>query len=557
MTLTNRIRDAVRAWLLPETRTSLENPSTPLSYPAEWLLDIFNGGRTDSGIRVSEMTALQVSTVFACVKLISGTIASLPLHVFELQVGADQRRGKRVAHEHPIYELLRWEPNEEMTAHTFRQTLQSHMLLWGNGYAEIQRDQGNRPVAIWPRNPARTRPYRLGSGKLVYKTTEGMEEQTEIYDAAPPQAGERTIAAEDVLHIPGLSLDGRVGQSVVQLARQAVGLALATEKFGSKFFGNGARPGGILQHPGVLKPEAREQTRRSWQEAQGGENAWRIALLENGVTFKEVGFKPEEGQFLQTRQFQKAEICAIFNVPPHMVGDTEKSNRANTEQISLEFLNYCIGEWIDKWEQEARRKLFPDVGRTAGKFFPKFETRRLTMPDADSRRNFYASGKQWGYLSTNDIHEFEDLNPIDDPAADAYWMPVNMQEMGSPPKPQPGNGGPGEPQAEPSGDKASLRQLSSYRRLFRDAIGRALARRNGHRTADRLRLIFEPLLAAIAEDLAGETAELDEFLGRYLEELITRAADWTGADAEDLAERELARALKTIAAQKQLLEVNP
>src|SRR5262252_1636518 len=228
--LAEMVREKVAAWLMPsaESRTSLENPSTPLSYPAEWLLDIFNGGRTDSGLRVSEMTALQVSTCFACVQLISGTIGSLPLHIFEriTEAGSD-RPGKRIAYDHDNYDLLRYEPNPEMTSFTFRKTLQCHALLWGNCYAEIQRDSANRILALWPRNPAQTRLHRLTgqvvvrgeklpAGTLVYQASEGLEEMNlDPNQPKNPLASERLILAEDMVHLPGLTLDGRVGQSAV------------------------------------------------------------------------------------------------------------------------------------------------------------------------------------------------------------------------------------------------------------------------------------------------------------------------------------------------------
>src|SRR5574337_2177809 len=207
-----------------EFRSSLENPSTPLSYPAEWLLDIFNGGRTDSGIRVSEMTALQVSTVLSCVNLISGAIGFLELGVYERILARDKRAGKRIAYDHDLYDILDNEPNEEMSSYTFRKTLQAHALLWGNLYAEIQRDNSNRIVALWPRNPARIRPQRamqdfnikgelVHAGELFYSTTEGTS-STEINPEAPQDSPgpARAIHRNDVLHIPGLALDGRLGQ---------------------------------------------------------------------------------------------------------------------------------------------------------------------------------------------------------------------------------------------------------------------------------------------------------------------------------------------------------
>jgi HK97 family phage portal protein len=563
MSVSVRIRDAVRAWLMPEVRSSLENPATPLSYPAEWLLDIFNGGRTDSGIRVSEMTALQVSTVFACVQLISSAIGSLPLHVFEIvpQEGSD-RPGKRVAYDHDDYDLLRWEPNPEMTAYTFRQTLQVHMLLWGNCYAEIQRDNANRPIALWPRNPAQTRASRLTgpmtvagekleAGTLVYRTSDGLQDIVADPNEQPhPMAGERVVPADDMLHLPGLTLDGRVGQSVIQLSRQAVGLALATEKYGSKFFGNGARPGGVLTHPGKLTPESREVLKRSWQEAQGGENAHRAAVLEEGITWKEAATKPEEAQFLQTRDFQKHEICSIFRVPPHMIGETKSQNRANTEQIGLEFVTYSLGPWLESWTQELKRKLFPKVGRTAGRYFPKFETRALTMPDAESRRNFYATLRQWGLASADDIREMEDWNPIGGTVGTAILWPVNMQEAGSetPAEVEPS---PDLPALPSEGDsQIESRLIRTYFRIFRDAMTRILARRVPD--AEAFRRNFEPILASIAEQFDPSGAGRAEFEGypfaNYLDYLARQVQEWRLANGnlDQVVERELAGAIEAV-----------
>jgi HK97 family phage portal protein len=561
--------------LLRQFRSSLENPSTPLSYPAEWLLDIFNGGRTDSGIRVSEMTALQVSTVFACVQLISGAIGALDLNVYErLTVGTAKRLGKRLAFDHDLFDLLQSEPNDEMTSFSFRKTLQAHALLWGNCYAEIQRDGANRIVALWPRNPARIRPYRLTDaltingetvprGGLVYKTSEGTQTAS-VDPTAPPynDGPERTILKEDMLHIPGLALDGRVGQSVIQLARQVVGLALATEKFGSKFFGNGARPYGVYSHPASLKAPALENLKRSLQEAYGGENAQRPMILEEGMSWKETSTKPNEGQFLETRQFQKSEICSVFLVPPHMIGDTEKTNRANTEEIGIEFVTFTLSPHTKAWQQELRRKLFPQVGRSANKFFAMFDTRPLTMPDAESRRNFYASGKQWGYLNTNMIAEMEHFNPVDHPSAEAFWMPINMQNMeqafDEPAQgPGPANPAPAAKGKDAEPDKLGKRYIRAYSKLFRDAFGRIVSR--SWADSDAFSRAFRPVLETLGEDLyrlaadelgtEGESGLAESrFLADYIEAMRLRFPEWKSAngDSEKLAERELARAVKAI-----------
>lgn len=545
-------------------RSSLENPQTPLSYPAEWLLDIFNGGRTDSGIRVSEMTALQVTTVLACVHLVSGAMGFLDLRVYERQIASDKRVSKRVAYEHDLFDLLHYEPNDEMSAFTFRRTLQAHALLWGNLYAEIQRDSGNRAVAIWPRNPARTRPYRLGqslviagekiaAGSLVYKTTEGMDEVSTPDGEVTPNTPERVIPKEDMVHIPGLALDGRLGQSTVQLARQALGLALATEKFGAKFFGNGARSYGVLQHPAALSAKALNELRKSIQEAYGGENVQRPMILEEGMTWKETSTKPNEGQFLETRMFQVSEICRVFGVPPHMVAETEKTNRANTEQVGLEFVTFALSPWLKAWEQELKRKLFPRVGRNANRYFAMFDTRPLTMPDAEARRNFYNSGKQWGWLSSNDVREMEHLNPIEDASGDGYWMPINMQDMESAysePAQGPGPADPAE-EANPNDDKVAKRFIRAYFRLFRDAFGRVLARPDVDPAF--FERAFMPVLETISEAMshawgAEEPIDTGDFLRDYAGAMRLRIGEWRQAngDADKVAERELVRAVRAI-----------
>lgn len=432
-----------------EKRTSLENPSTPLSYPAEWLLDIFNGGRTDSGIRVSEMTALQVGTVYACVNAIANGVASLPLHVYE-HLEKDHRSGKRVAHDHDLYDILHREPNIEMTAHTLKKVMMVHALLWGNTYVEIQRDGSAKIIGLWPRNPARTRPIRntkpvtiegdlLPAGTLMFETMDNLMNNSDPTTVDNQESNDvhfgtrRIVLAEDMLHIPGLSLDGRLGQSTVYLARQIMGLALATEKYGAKFFGNGARPAGILTIPNKLEDIAIQTLQRSWAEAHGGENAFKVAVLEAGVKFEKIASTPDEGQMNATRQYQRTEICAVFGVPQHMVAASDKgAGKSNVEQASIEFVLYCLQPWLNALEQEFGRKLFPKMGRTANRFFAHFDTRRLLYPDAASRAKFYSAGKQWGFLNTNDIRELEDMNPVTDGSGDIYWAPVNMQPADMP-----------------------------------------------------------------------------------------------------------------------------
>jgi HK97 family phage portal protein len=411
-----------------------------------------------------------------------------------------------------------------------------HALLWGNAYAEIVRDKGGRIAELYPLRPWQVRPYRYNpstdnpEGKLVYRVTNADHENNEV-GKGNKSGSERELASGDVLHVPGLSLDGRLGQDVIWSVRQCVSLALASEKQAAKFFGNGARPGGIIEVPGALKPEDKETLRRSWQEAQGGERAHTVAVLTSGMKWTQVTTDPDKSQSLQTREFQRGEICSIFHVPPHMIGDSGKTNRATVEQMSLEYVNFCLNPWLKAIEQEFKRKLFPKTGQTANKYFATFDTRKLIYPDAETRRNFYASGKQWGFLSTNDVRELEGLNPIEDNgtgAGDAYFMPVNtvnMEKLATlDPSQNPSNSngnnesGDGAAPAKDAPDATPdvKRYIRAYSSTFKDACGRIQARGN-KADADAYKRVFTPMFRDIAEaalELSGETVSPNLILDR-------------------------------------------
>jgi HK97 family phage portal protein len=497
-----------------QLRSSLENPSTPLSYPAEWLLDIFNGGRTDSGVRVSELTALQVSTIYAAVDLISGGLASLDLNVYEHL----QPRGKRLAVEQDLHWLLHDEPNPEMTAFTFVKTMQCMALLWSNCYAEIERDQANRPMAIWPRNPVGTRPVRLTAPAVI--DGERVEAGTMVYatsDGVKPGGAhtERYITADNMIHVPGLSLDGRIGKSVIELTRQVVGLALAAEKFGGKFFANGIRPTGVFELPNDMSPQAVENFRRSIQEAYGGENMLRPLIAESGIKWTQSDIKPNDAQFLETRRHQREEIGAIFHVPLRMLGDSGKVNRASSEQEAIEFVQYTLRPWIRAWQPELKRKLFPQVGRSANKFFPAFYYQDLLTPDAESRGKLISLLKQWGIGNSDDIREnFLDWNPIGGRAGKSYWMPVNMMDAdgAAPPNALEEPPAGANDQRGPSA-RVTTGAMWAYSRVFDDAFHRIFARNkvdlHGFRTtfAPVLETIAGILCQAISGDFGVELAE--------------------------------------------------
>ena len=366
-------------------------------------------GGTTSGKAVNERTAMQTTAVYACVRILAEAVAGLPLHLYRHK----EDGGKEKALGHPLYYLLHTEPNPEMTSFAFRETLMSHLLMWGNAYAQIIRDGAGRVLSLYPLLPGKMTVDRTAAGQLFYE-----------YRA---DTGPVILRPRDVLHIPGLGFDGLIGYSPIAMAKNAIGMAIATEEYGAKFFANGANPGGVLEHPGVVKDPKR--VRESWNAVyQGSGNAHRIAVLEEGMKFNAIGIPPEQAQFLQTRKFQINEIARIFRVPPHMVGDLEKSSFSNIEQQSLEFVKYTLDPWVVRWEQAVQKALLlPSEKRT---YFAKFNVDGLLRGDYQSRMTGYATGRQNGWLSANDIRELEDMNRI--PAelgGDLYLINGNMTKL--------------------------------------------------------------------------------------------------------------------------------
>ena len=373
----------------------------------------FMGGST-SGKYVNERTSMQMTAVYSCVRILSEAIASLPLNTF---IYTDNG-GKEKAISHPLYHLLHDEPNPEMSSFIFRETLMTHLLLWGNAYAQIIRNGKGEVIALYPLMPDRMTVDRDKNGHLYYKYTKSND------DAPTMENGSVILSTSDVLHIPGLGFDGLVGYSPIAMAKNAIGLAIAAEEYGSKFYANGAAPSGVLEHPGTLKDPGR--VRESWQSTFGGSaNANKVAVLEEGMKYTPISISPNEAQFLETRKFQINEIARIFRVPPHMVGDLEKSSFSNIEQQSLEFVKYTLDPWVVRWEQALYRTLLSEEEKKT--VFFKFNVEGLLRGDYASRMNGYATARQNGWMSANDIRELEDLDRI--PAelgGDLYLVNGNM-----------------------------------------------------------------------------------------------------------------------------------
>ena len=357
-------------------------------------------GGTSSGKPVNETTAMQMTAVYSCVRILSETVAGLPLNVYRY----NDSGGKEKAFKHPLYRLLHDEPNPEMTSFAFRETLMSHLLLWGNAYAQIIRNARGEVIALYPLMPNKMAVDRDQSGRLFYSYQRGSEDSATL-----GKSSQVTLSPSDVLHIPGLGFDGLIGYSPIAMAKNAIGLAIATEEYGAKFFANGAAPSGVLEHPGVIKDPQR--IRDSWNAAhQGSSNSHKIAVLEEGLKYTPIGIAPEQAQFLETRKFQINEIARIFRVPPHMLADLEKSSFSNIEQQSLEFVKYTLDPWVVRWEQSMCRVLFSESEKPV--YFIKFNVDGLLRGDYASRMSGYATARQNGWMSANDIRELENLDRI-------------------------------------------------------------------------------------------------------------------------------------------------
>ncbi|MCD8075154.1 MAG: phage portal protein [Lachnospiraceae bacterium] len=375
----------------------------------------FYFGNSSSNKLVSERSAMQVAAVYACVRVLAEAVAQLPLHLYRYT----GEGSKEKAADHPLYFLLHDEPNPEMSSFVFRETLMTHILLWGNAYAQIIRNGKGEVVALYPLMPNRMRVDRDEHGRLYYEYT--------LSDDDAPQIKKTILKPSEVLHIPGLGYDGLVGYSPIAVAKNAVGLTIATEEYGAKFFANGATPGGILEYPGTVKDP--DKVREAWNKGFGGSgNSNKVAVLEEGMKYTPISINPDEAQFLDTRKFQIDEIARIFRVPPHLIGDLEHSTFSNIEQQSLEFVTYSLQPWLVRWEQDIHRVLLNENERRD--YFVKFNVDGLLRGDYQSRMNGYATARQNGWMSANDIRELENLDRIPEKdGGDLYLINGNMTKL--------------------------------------------------------------------------------------------------------------------------------
>lgn len=441
-----------------------------------------SGSWTAAGVTVTPTKAMQSTAVLACARVLSESVASLPLILYR----RERDGGKTRANDHPLYMLLHDLPNPEMTSYDLRRMLMMQVALWGNGYAQIVFGSDGNAKALWPLASSRVEIVRAPDGELWYTYR--------------PDNGEAVSLPEsEILHIRFASVDGVTGLSPVSLARQAVGLSLALESHGAAFFGNGARPGVVLQHPGKLSDGAYKRLKESWETRhQGPDNASRLAILEEGMQMETISVPPNDAQFLETRKFQVSDIARLYRVPPHMVGDLDRATFSNIEQQSLEFVTYTLRPWLVCWEQAISRTMLTPSERKV--LFAEHLVDGLLRGDTASRYAAYAVARQNGWMSANDIRGLENMNPVE--GGDVYLVPLNMipanqvGSMGSPDaSTEPGPAPEGEPEPEEERgletrgwvkgpqEERTLRSATSrhrlvrtYRRLYRDTAARILRR---------------------------------------------------------------------------------
>src|SRR6266566_1304071 len=452
----------------PAESRATKAPGVSLSNPSSWLVDLLGGPDSATGIRVTEDSALTSAAVWASVKVISETIAAFPLQVYRRLPSG----GRQLTPNHNVYQLVHGAPNPEMTSMEWRETSFGHLLLWGNSYSAIERDNAFEPIALWPLRPDRMQVWR------------DPETHALTYSYSLWQGGTATLDPYDVMHVRTLSRDGILGMSPVGQMREAIGLGLGLERYGAALYGNGANPGGVISVPGVLSKDAKENLRRSWEEQHRGPGqVGRTAVLEQGVTWQATGMNPVDAEFLLSRTFNLQEIARIWRLPPHKLQDLSRATFSNIEQSNMEFVSDCLLPYLVRWEQRACSSLFQ--GLDAKRMFIRHTVDHLLRGDIQARYAAYAVGRQWGWLSADDVREKEDMNPLPDGQGRDYIVPMNMlpadqvdqPKPPSPVRPQvgaPDQGGQGghSPQKQAAQDQAQ-RLLEAF---LEDAARRIVAR---------------------------------------------------------------------------------
>ncbi|MEG2289926.1 MAG: phage portal protein [Clostridium sp.] len=370
---------------------------------------IFGVNNSKSGIAVTEENSMKLSAVYACVRILSESIASLPLKIYKC--GPDG--SKKVAYEHPLYTVLHDISNYNQSSFEFRETIIAHLNLWGNAYVKKILDKTGRVVELEPIEPWKVRVYK----------DETRPKEFQLQYAVNTKEGYKIYFKDEILHIKGLSFNGKDGLSPIAYARESIGLGLAAERFGSQYFGEGTNLGGTLESPTALSDAAYERLKSDLlAKRQGLDNAHSVMILEEGLKYAKTIIPPEDSQFIETRKFQLNEIARIFRVPPHMIADLDKATFSNIEHQGIGFVVHTLRPWLVRIEQAIFMQLLTEEERKT--YFVEFNVDGLLRGDFKTRQEGYAIGRQNGWLNANDIRKLENMDPI--PDGDAYLVNGNM-----------------------------------------------------------------------------------------------------------------------------------
>jgi HK97 family phage portal protein len=512
-----------------ERRPPIQERRTSLSAGDPWLVELLSRGtQTSAGTWVTPDTALRIAAVYRAVSVIASGIAMTELALYK-QI--DKRLGKERAYDNPLYRLMHDQPNEFQTSFEFREQMTANCLLNGNGYAEIMRRGDGVITELAPLNPERVRPYRAKDGRIWY-------------EFRPIQGNYRQIAQDEMLHLKAFSRDGITGLSPIALMRESVGLAQASEEYQARFFSNDATPPLVLTTPAVLNEEAQKRLQQSWIEGGAGlPNAHRPRVLEQGLDVKVVGISNRDAEFLALRKYQVTDIARIFGVPPHMIGDLDRATFNNIEQLSLEFVTFCLQPWFWRWQQVLARDLMSTKMQAA--YFFEFRAEKLIVADVLQRYQAYNAAIMSGWMNRNEPREREGLNP--QPGLDVFVEPLNVQPVGSPaptPKKQ--------LDTKPAETDDNERMKAAYRDLVTERANRIIAAEvralraiaSSHsQIAERRKEIekfYKRFNEAGQDHIRQSRRELREFLeaGEDFEDLLVK---WEQERTKEMVEAEMAK----------------
>lgn len=543
--------------LVRELRDAL---GSTISFPADYFAGWFGVAPTESGVEVNELTAMQIAAFVGCVRIISGAIATLPFRVWQMMDDGTEQ----IAANHPLDNVLNNQPNSEVSAADFWQTVIVHILLTGNSYAEVAYNNAGQAAGLYLRSPFRTMPYRRTDGALAYKTN----------DTSKASQYERWIEAADMVHVKGLGMDSLVGLSPVKYyAREVLGNDLAAQSYSSKFFANDSRPGGYLTAPGVMGNDKKKQAVESWIAAHSRGNVHAMALLDAGVKWEKVGVNPDEAQFILTRKLNREQIACIFGVPVHFLGESVES-RANMEQRAVEFLQFTLKPYLAKIEQAVNMRMFPKVGRGAGRFHARMDVTMFERATYADLLRGIQMGRYAGLYTVNEGRKllgeqpYSDAQLKSDDPGDKLWQPVNMVVVtpesvsGELPATDKGDGQGGNDQGggDGSGKPASpttqggKREIQHYFRLFyptfKDAFGRLSARKKVDEGDWQKALgpVLVQIASAFSFSLEAEDVILSaasaQFVRDYISGLSRRIA--LNGNVEEVVKEELRKVIRAL-----------